>query len=245
MSSRQYIYSFRPGLITSLLAVVFFVLFIRLGIWQLDRAEYKATKHQTFMENQQLEAIDMENLDNENSIDDLVWRNVSITGQFKNEIQILLDNQVHKSQAGYYIYTPFVYGDEEKVILVNRGWLLSPLDRSTIPELNFSSEIITLKGQLKKEPLTGIYFNELPLETMQQGVYRSYKINIKEIESSTGLKLFPLIIRLDPESPLGYTRDWRLPGSDEAKHLGYAYQWFAFATVLLVIYILLNLKKKR
>ena len=42
---------------------------------------------------------------------------------FLEGFQVILDNQVQNTKAGYYVYTPFQLDDSEHVVLVNRGWL--------------------------------------------------------------------------------------------------------------------------
>jgi len=79
---------------------------------------------------------------------------------------------------------------------------------------------------------------------MSNDVYRVQRLNINEVAELTKTKLLPYIVRLEPESEHGYRRQWQLPGSGVSVHNGYAFQWFAFATVLLIIYLVLNIKNK-
>ena len=48
---------------------------------------------------------------------------------------------------------------------------------------------------------------------------------------------------LDPHDPDGYVRDWHPPGLDPTRHWSYAVQWWAFAAVLLFLWVRLNLRK--
>ena len=97
---------FCPRLITTIFAVIFFLLFIYLGFWQLDRAEQKREFQSFYNERHQEEIINLNNNLISNT-SDFLWRRVSATGIFLEEQQILLDNQVNAGQAGYYVYTPF------------------------------------------------------------------------------------------------------------------------------------------
>ena len=56
--------------------------------------------------------------------------------------------------------------------------------------------------------------------------------------------VYPFIIRLDKTSQAGFVRDWVTVVMPPARHQGYAFQWFALATVVLVVFIALNCKKK-
>ena len=70
-------------------------------------------------------------------------------------------------------------------------------------------------------------------------------IKIKNFKNNSFIAtLYPYIIRLSPESNHGYIRNWQLQNSGENVHVGYAFQWFAFAATLFVIYFVMNIKKK-
>jgi surfeit locus 1 family protein len=233
---------FSPKLITSFLTLIFLYLFVSLGFWQLDRAEQKRTLYAEFQDRQSADAVNLVNsykLEKEA----LIWRKARANGFFLEQYQILLDNQVQDTEAGYYIYTPFKLAQSNKYVLVNRGWLLADTNRSIVPKLTPAISEIDIYGVVKDIPKTGLLLKELPPEKMDEGIYRVQKININEIEELTNIKLLPYIIRLEPESEYGYVRKWRLPGSGESTHTGYAFQWFTFAAVLLIIYLVLNIKR--
>jgi len=236
---------FSPRWLTSLLALICLYLFVSLGFWQLDRAEYKKNLYSEFEKRQSALAIDF-NLEKNNKLDleALIWKELKVTGEFLEHYQILLDNQVEDRSAGYYIYTPFKIDQSELVVLVNRGWLKGNPDRSVIPELVMTKGLVEINAVAKDIPKTGLLLKEMLPEKMTDKVYRTQRINIKELEELTKMDLLPYIIRLEPESEHGYRKKWRLPGSGETMHYGYAFQWFAFAAVLLMLYLGLNIKKQ-
>ncbi|HEY9031818.1 MAG TPA: SURF1 family cytochrome oxidase biogenesis protein, partial [Kangiella sp.] len=47
----------------------------------------------------------------------------------------------------------------------------------------------------------------------------------------------------DPGSP--FVRQWELVASPPEKHIAYAVQWFGMALVLIILFIVLNLKRER
>ncbi len=235
---------FNPKILTSLLALILFSMFVFLGFWQLDRSEHKRNLYSEFENRQSADAIDFNKVENYQLDEEyLVWRKLEATGQFLEQYQILLDNQVENTHAGYFVYTPFKLDQSDRVILVNRGWLLAETDRAISPKLVFSNGAVKINGVIKKVPNTGLLLKDMPPEKMNEAIYRVQRIDINELEELTQLKLLPYIIRLEAESEHGYIRNWRLPGSGESIHMGYAFQWFAFAAVLLLIYLILNFKK--
>jgi surfeit locus 1 family protein len=64
-----------------------------------------------------------------------------------------------------------------------------------------------------------------------------------ELSQAFGAPLEQGIVLLDPHDPDGYVRDWHPPGLDPARHWAYAVQWWAFAAVLLFLWVRLNLRK--
>ncbi|GJM05618.1 MAG: SURF1-like protein [marine bacterium B5-7] len=225
--------------------MVLFGLFIFLGCWQLDRAEEKRTLYAEF-ENRQLDvAIDLNQVDSTSlGSNNFLWRSVTAKGAFVENFQVLLDNQIQNTKAGYYVYTPFHLADGENTVLVNRGWLVADPDRKIIPKLTTSKGMVEIQAVVKEIPKTGLLLKEFPPEEMSKGIYRVQRIDLGELAGLTNTKLLPYVIRLSPESEHGYHRQWRLPGSGENVHNGYAFQWFIFATALFIIYLLLNIKRR-
>ena len=235
---------FHPKLLTSVLTLIFLSLFISLGFWQLDRAEYKRNLYNDFENRQSAVAINLDQ-DNNSNLEkkELIWRHVNAKGEFLEQYQILLDNQVYDTHAGYFVYTPFKIANSDSYVLVNRGWLRADADRSVSPKIEMTKGMVLIKGAVKETPKTGLLLKELPPEKVNETTYRVQRIDLEEISALTKVNLLPYIVRLEPESDNGYTRKWRLPGSDESMHNGYAFQWFAFAAALVIIYLLLNFKK--
>ena len=236
---------FCPRLITSLITLVFFILFLSLGFWQLDRAEQKRSQHSFFEKRQIKEAVNLDhNVIKTADTADLVWRKVNATGNFLEQHQILLDNQVHAGQAGYYVYTPFRLEDSEDIILVNRGWVSTNNDRNLRPRLIMTEGIININGVIKEEPRTGLLLTKEHVEKLSETITRVQRLTIAEVSDITKIKLLPFIMRLSSESKHGYTKKRQSHNSGENVHMGYAYQWFALAITLLAIYLIINIKKR-
>ena len=54
----------------------------------------------------------------------------------------------------------------------------------------------------------------------------------------------PYMIYLDPIIDKEFYENFKLPAHDSQKNYGYAFQWFAFAITLLIIFIRLSMKRK-
>jgi surfeit locus 1 family protein len=155
-----------------------------------------------------------------------------------NENQFLQDNQFYQHQVGYFVLTPFVT-DSQKVILVNRGWVPKDLHKD---KLILGAEPQTLKGRVSAAPTRTFHLGE-NLRGAAAWPRVIQVIKIDELSSVLGKTLDPVILLLNPEEPRGFARDWQPQGLSPEKHRGYALQWFAFAALLAVLFLVLNIKK--
>jgi cytochrome oxidase assembly protein ShyY1 len=64
-----------------------------------------------------------------------------------------------------------------------------------------------------------------------------------ELSTALGSSLEPRILLLDSKEPDGYVRDWHAPGLEPMRHWSYAAQWWAFAVVLVVLWVRLSFRK--
>ena len=236
-------WQFSPGFWPTLATLLVFPLFIRLGFWQLDRASQREQGHAQFVQRQQDPAIDLNNPDAlrlEKA--KLLWRNANVRGRYANE-HITLDNQVVNEEPGYFVFTPFRLADTELWVLVNRGWVPVGDDRSKLPEITVPTTEAKITGVINDAPPKGLFLDNAPIETMAPSVYRVQNLDFGKLAVLTKHDLLPYIIALAPDAENGYVRVWHIPGSGREKNLGYAFQWFAFAALLLVIYGAVNLKR--
>jgi len=239
-------WEFTPGLWPTIVTLLVLPLFIYLGVWQLDRAEQKRELHDEFESRQNADAIDLNSKQTlSDTFDELRWRNMSVEGTFSEEVNILLDNQVEKGVAGYYVYTPFKLTDHDNWVLVNRGWISVGDSRDTPPRIAVAKGALNITGSVKSPPWTGILLMDNIVEQLDEATYRVQKLELAGIEELLNIVLLPYVIRMGPESPAGFTRQWKVPGTGEEKNLGYAFQWFAMATVILFIYLILNIKRAK
>ena len=104
----------------------------------------------------------------------ILWRKVIVSGNFIENIQILLDNQVVNRQAGYFVFTPFLLKNKNVIYLVNRSWVPAGNDRSKLPRLKFNRGDVLITGVVKNVPATGISLGEDSFEHMGRGIFRAF-----------------------------------------------------------------------
>lgn len=230
-------------LIPSIFFIIFFALFIKLGFWQLDRAKEKSRINADFLQRQIGPFLKWDNNFKNRSIDTLKWRRFSIEGSFDNKV-FLLDNQIYQQKAGYLVFSPFLIKDSNDYILINRGWSMMNPSRSKIPDISNISKVQTVQGFVADAPQTGIILKDLKIEKINSNTYRIQKINYDDVKSITGKEVNKFVF--NSESPIqddNFIVIKAKPVLDIDKNYGYAFQWFAMAVTLLIIFLRLGLKK--
>jgi surfeit locus 1 family protein len=64
-----------------------------------------------------------------------------------------------------------------------------------------------------------------------------------ELSAALGRPLESRIVLLDPQEPDGYVRDWHPPGIQPVRHWSYAIQWWCFAVVTVIFWVVIGRKR--
>jgi surfeit locus 1 family protein len=172
------------------------------------------------------------------------YRRVQLTGVYDASHQILLDNQVYGDQAGYHVPTPLLI-DGNRLVLVNRGWVAGSADHQLQPRAEVPEGTQTITGRVWLPP-SKFYSLETaaPVIGQQSWPVVWQNLDMARYAAAVNQPLTPVVIRLDPQMPGGYVRDWPRPAERIGTHIGYAYQWFGFAVATLFIYLFVSFRKK-
>jgi len=237
--------SFNYKLLPNLVFIIFFTLFIKLGFWQLDRADQKKIINMAFVERQNQPPIPLNKETIQMPIIDIIWHHVTISGEFLNDKNIILDNQVVQEKAGFLIYTPFKILDSNKIILVNRGWYPLSNSRNDVPNIPPIKGAQAIEGEINQMPSSGISLGKVITEKLDESSFRLQKMDYEVLSSLIGKDLMRYVVKLKkPIFDKTYVIDLGIPVPDSDKNYGYAFQWFAMAFTLFIIFIKLGLKKK-
>ena len=235
---------FNPGLWPSLAGLVLFLLLIRLGFWQLDRAQEKQALETRYQAQINAEPVNLgQAIRHSGQAQQMYWRKCILTGSYDPQTVFLLDNQVWRGDVGYQVFSRFVLPDGTSV-LVDRGWVAAPGTRSEAPEIHTATGPVTLTGVAKPAPVSGIRLKPDVAESLGSNLVRVQRIDLAQVGVHYDWELLPYVVRLDPPATDGLSWNGTAPGFGRERHLGYAFQWFALATTLLVIYIVVNMKKR-
>jgi surfeit locus 1 family protein len=208
---------------------------LRLGAWQLERAEYKIQLFEQAQKNAARLALPADEILQQAATDSESWyfRSVKVIGQFDSDRQYLLDNRTFDGQAGYHVLSIFRYGTHQ--LLVNRGWTPVGADRRVLPDIRIDDRQFSLTGRLAPLPGSGLLLGDAGYgqATWPKVVQRA---ELDSMQAQLGISLLPAVLLLDPQHPACLSCRWvAARGISADRHRGYAVQWFSLAVTFLVL----------
>lgn len=212
---------------------------ISLGIWQLERAEYKEDLLAKINARQHLSPVSLRELPHDE--DDRIFIPVRIRGRFDTEHQFLYDNRIVNAQAGYHVYS-ILHTDTGSTILVNRGWVPQGRTRDDLPELTLPSTVVEFTGLMDKMPSKGVILSGNIHSSESWPMVLQY-VDANELGDVLGYPLMSTVVWMDAGSDYTFQHELPVLVLDSAKNRGYAFQWFAMSFALLTIYIVVNTRK--
>jgi len=234
-------YQFSPNWIPSILTVLLLPLFIALGFWQLSRAQEK--QYTLDLQSERIALPEYKITTIPGNLSEIEYRKLSITGRYLNQYQIYVDNKVYKGQAGYYIVTPLRLSGRDDVILVNRGWIKATNSRQLLPTFSSTDEEVSLTGTAKINPKDIVTFlndnNRLGEDWPALVRWIDPLALDKDIPGTVAHFLF----LQDPADDEEFKRKWTFVNSSPDKSVSYAMQWFSFGILLVVIFLVVNIKR--
>jgi len=234
-------FDFKPTLWPTVVTLLLLPLMTGLGLWQLERADWKQALVDTNEGRSRLSPIALR--PGAEISDEVQYRRVFARGYYDMEHQLLLDNKTYQGHAGYHVLTPLRLAEADAVVLVNRGWVPLGKSRAELPELPGTDGEVLVDAIVKLPPMK--LFRLADVDEANAGWPKVVQqVEMGELEQLLGVTLEPLTLLLDKDDAFGFIRDWKaVYGVTVDKHRAYAVQWFTLAVVLLLIYISVNSKR--
>lgn len=222
---------FRTHWALTLLLAALGAVFLSLGNWQRDRAAEKRVTQQAFDEAPSVTALS----------DDLAaWTRAQLPGTLDDERHLLLDNKLYRGRAGVHVLTPFTLSGGG-VLLVNRGWLPLPPDRSALPVIETPDGPLDLAGRLAPISQPGVQIGD-PV-TLQADRWPQLMVYPEwdRIEAALGQSLHRQVLYLDADQAAGFEdRNWTPFTMGPDRHMAYAVQWYGLALTAVVTWLVLG-----
>lgn len=234
----------RPRWWAVLLTVAGCLVFLRLGVWQLHRADEKDELLRRYAASAQASLSDFVAVAATPPLD--AYPRVRVQGHYLADRVYLLDNPKHDQRGGVEVYAPFQVRDASSLLLVDQGFLPGNGTDQAPQFPPLPSGELTLQGLYQPAPGVGFEMGGNALATQAHWPKTTIFLDLKQVQQDLGQSLYPRVLALDADPASIYAREHTLDFSSmpPARHRAYAFQWFTFAVVAVVIFIVLHRRRK-
>lgn len=230
---------FRPPLWAWIVTPLTMALMISLGIWQLDRAAEKQAMKAEFAA---ATRASPEPLQTPAPAATKAPEHVTVKGGFLPDQQFLLDSQIRDGVAGVRVWTA-LQRPGGGIILVDRGWTVDP-GRGALPSIAVDDNERQLSGFWRPLPQAGVTVANRICDDGVPSTPRVQYPTHAQLRCAFQDRLADGLLLMSADQPDGFRREWTPDHLKPEVHWGYAVQWFAFALAVLVIFIVVNWKKR-
>lgn len=224
-----------------LITVVVFALLVKLGLWQLSRAEFKQQWQHTLALREQQAALDYPQLlsltntepSTRNETNLLTGYRLNIHATPVKQPLLLLDNQVYQGQVGYLAYQLFEVTAEQPWILVELGFVGAGHDRRELPALTpIQAGQYQLTGRVYQKQANPLSDELLPEIRPNQAI-RFQNLTMPALGQLLQHDIAAVVLQPDNVPQHSLPQPWVPIPLSAQKHQGYALQWFTMAAVFL------------
>lgn len=225
----RYYLQIRIQLMTFLVFLAALVL-VRLGFWQVERYLWRQNfnNHYEFQTN--LPITDLDSILTE-SLEQMEYRKVKVSGIFDNAHSIVRLNQYHDSELGYSLMTPLIMPNGNAV-MIDRGWIPA--------EGNSAGADWNKYAIINKVEITGVIRKSINVDRNILIERPEFWIDFDydQIKNLYPYRLLPIFIQAIPAEERGSPPIPKIITVEltDGPHIGYAVQWFTFALLLLIGY---------
>ncbi len=233
---------FRPTLWATVAVVPVLAVLVGLGLWQLERMEWK---NELVAEMQgRMSAPAMRLPDPIEAPRELRFRRVELTGTFLHDRELYRAAQTHGNDRGWDVIAPLRLSDG-RTVLVNRGWVPTPKKPPEARPESLVEGEVTIEGIVRLGGWQGMEFvrpeNDpdgnvwvwMDLDAMAQAAGLESPVTQVYVDAAKG--------QTPGEYPIGGQTRVNLRN----QHLEYALTWFMLAAGLVAIYVLFHWRPVR
>lgn len=223
---RRWRSALRPGWIVLALVVVAFayLCFTVLAPWQLGKHSRTSRENRQIENSLNTAPVPLKTLlpQQNSAAPDAQWRQVTATGHYLLDVQVLARLRVIDSKPAFEVLAPFVV-DGGPTVLVDRGYV-RPLEGSHVPPIpRPPAQTVTITARLRNSEAAAV--NKDPF--VGDGVQQVYSIDTEQVAVLTKTPLAGSYLQLIDGQPggLGVVG---VPQLDAGPFLSYGIQWIAF-----------------
>jgi len=236
----SYRFARRPAWIFShVFAVASVVALAALGLWQLDRHDQRAARNDAVTARAELAPVPVADaLDEVDDPADLRFRQVTAAGTYAGPV-LLVDNRSLEGLPGAWVLAP-LRQDDGTVLVVNRGFAYAD-DGEVRPPAPAGGRVELTGTVASWEGSCGVRRDDggNPVGTAC--------LNREAAEDAFGTGVLPVVVQRQEATPPEADLLLPVPAPElgAGPHRSYAVQWFTFATMAAVTYVLILRRRAR
>lgn len=232
----------RPRWFAILLTLAGIAFFVRLGVWQVDRAHQKERLFAAFAGVAEQVPVSLDQARRER--DSSRYPLVQVHGHYDSAHTYVLDNQQRDGHAGVMVFDVFEPSDGSTPLLANQGFLGRDARGERPPTPAPPAGAQTVLALYAPAPSSGLRMGGNALPAQMKWPKTSIYIDIDEIAGDLGRHLDPRVLLLMPTAGSAFVREWRPDVFPPERHFAYAFTWFTFAGVAIVMFVILHWRKE-
>jgi surfeit locus 1 family protein len=219
--------------VIAIAALVGIAVTLNLGLWQWGRGQQRSALHEAMEARARMAPLATGELPPQLGPEDpLLHRPVLLRGTWVADRTLFLDNRQMNGVPGFYVVTPLRLQGRDQAVLVQRGWVQRNFSRrEALPPVPTPAGVIELRGRLAPPPAKLYAFDKEESGPIRQN------LDLTRFRAEIGLPLLPYSVQQTGAASEGLLRQWPQAGSGAEKNYGYAFQWWAIAALIAILYV--------
>lgn len=227
-----------PALIRLSVAVLIgFALLVWLGMWQLDRLEWKERLIERIETRSERMPVTLERaVELDGKLRDASYLRVTTEGRYYNDLERYLYAISADGQPGWHVITPLETASG-RVVLVDRGFVPEQFRTPEARKEGQFQNVVTVTGLLRTPETPSLFSPDNDVDA-NQWFTRDLGGMARSMFPGGAVNVVPFYLEaVESDVPGGWPKGGQTRVELPNKHLQYALTWFLLAACLLVIYL--------
>ena len=229
------VYFGRKHILKTILVAIFVGLFIRLGVWQLNRHEWRRNINAELASQLAQPSFLLNEFTAYEQFPEMSDRKVMVRGRFDFDEQVVIRNRNSQILGpGVHLVAPFVLEGTNQAVMVDRGWL-SSAEHSAGAFEQFDVDSAEINGVIQQSEKAAR--DAVITDVAQSELFR---LHIPQLQAQSQYDLLPVYILQTSDGTDIEARPYQAAHQvdlSEGSHMSYVVQWFSFAIIFVVGYI--------
>ncbi|WP_454688073.1 SURF1 family protein [Achromobacter aloeverae] len=178
------------------------------------------------------------------------WRPAQANGSYRDDLTVVLDNRNRDGRPGYWVATPLLLkgSNPPTAVLVLRGWMprAEPGQPATVaPPAPPDMQHVTGELAERVPRLFELWhFGNDAVDTLPPRLPAAggkpptvQNLDLAAYAEASGLRLLPTVLEQSDADEDVLKHDWPQPSVDFNQNQGYALQWFGFASIAGIAFL--------